>query len=164
MYAVISENLYWYQHFRGKTIVLARNGQPVDESFQKKGGIFQKIVNINDPEIKDIYNVKYYVEYSDNTVKDTIIWQIGDGFHVDRPYNIEKGEACIGVFGAVSVGGWNTNGRDESHKIIRLSDCTKFFVEYSYEKIDFILCSEPVIERVELSMENLIEAVKKHRV
>lgn len=164
MYAVINGYLYWYQHFRGKTIVLARNGQPVDESFQDKGGFYQKIVEKNDSEIKDIYNVKYYVEYSDSTVKDTNIWEIGDGFQADRPYMIENGDACIGIFGAVSGNGWNTNGRDESFKIISLSKCTKFYAEYSFEKKDFNICSENITEKIELSKDELIETIKKHRV
>lgn len=164
MYAVINNNLYWYQHFRGKTIVLARKGQPVDYTFEEKGDVFQKIVNIDDTEISDVYNVKFYVGYKDCLVENNDIWEVGDGFPSSRPYRIENGEACIGTIGAVSGNGWETNGRDESYKIIQLSDCSSFSAEYEYSKKDGVVCSEPVKQKIELSREELITLILTHRV
>ena len=164
MYAIISNTLYWYQSYRGKKIIVARNGQPVDETFEKGESSYTKTVDINDPEIMDIYNVKFYVEYQDERVKDIDVWQVGDKFPSDRPYEIEKGEACIGLFGAVSDGGWNTNGRDDSHKIISLSDCTKYWAEYTYEKKDGIVCSQAIITKKDFTKEGLIQEIVKHRV
>lgn len=164
MYAIINDNLYWYQRYRGRSIVLARKGQPVDVTFEKIDGVFRKDVNIGDTDIRDVYNIHFYVKYRDNIIDNNDIWAVGDGFQTSTPYKIEDGEACIGIFGAVSGNGWETNGRDYSHKIIKFSACSKFFAEYEYIKKDNNICTEPIMYKTELTKEELIKLVLRHRV
>ena len=165
MYALINNSLYWYQRFRGKNIIIARNGQPVDDSFVSSGeGIFKKEVDTNSSDISDIYNVHFYVMYKDEAYPEQDTWAIGDGVSSDRPYRIEDGEVCISGFGAVSGNGWTTNGRDESSKIIRLSDCSKFWVEYKYTKKDGVMCSPEQVDKQEVSKEELVRKIVEHRV
>lgn len=95
--------------------------------------------------------------YKDEAYTEQDTWAIGDGVSSERPYSIEDGEACISAFGAVSSNGWTTNGRDESSKIIRLSDCSKYFVEYKYTKKDGVLCNPEQVDRQEVSQEELIK-------
>jgi len=164
MYALINDNLYWYQRYRGRSIVLARKGQPVDVTYEEIDGVFRKDVNISDTDIRDVYNIHFYVEYRDNIIDNNDIWQVGDGFQTFTPYKIEDGEACIGIFGAVSGNGWETNGRDFSHKIIKLSACTGFWAEYDFKKKDNIICTEPILYKIELSREELIKLIVQHRI
>ena len=164
MFALVNGEIYRYEEFRGEVYLLTFDYNKACDGFKPfKHGSFKKNVTLSDCTITDVYSLKYYVEYMDSYIKDTKEWYLYEDNQSDRPYSIDKDEICLNVFGSCDEGGWKSLGREDSYKIISLSDCSAFFVDYIYKKREGEILDKQITQRCAVSKEEFVRLVKLSR-
>lgn len=164
MYAIMKDKLYRYSDAYGETELLTFDSSKVDASFSlSKHNCFTKVVEPQDNTISDIYMIDYLVGYVDSVVQDETQWYVSEQYPSDEPYSIDNGEICLYTSWSHDEGGWHSMGREGSFKIIKLSDCTEFVVEYSYDKYRGELQDSALVQRSNVSKDEFVKLVKKHR-
>ncbi|AOZ96913.1 MAG: hypothetical protein E7304_03680 [Butyrivibrio sp.] len=164
MFAIKDDLFYRYSRFRGRTKIMTYDKEKTDETFECQEGCYIKYVNIDDDTITKVYSLRFYVEYHDPVVHDTILWRISEDMYGYRPFSIDNNEVGITTFGSCKESGWHSHGRDNSSKIINLMDCNSYVLEYEYYKRDGRLLDKSDIERETVDKDKFIEAVKKHQI
>ncbi|WP_026490314.1 hypothetical protein [Butyrivibrio sp. XBB1001] len=165
MFAVMNELLYRYNEFMGNAKLFTFDNSKVDDSFSlNSNGCYVKEITSKDSSLTDIYDIDFLVSYEDAYIRDEKMWYILEDNRSDRPYSIDKDEICLNVFGSCDEGGWKSLGREDSYKIISLSDCSAFFVDYVYEKKEGEILDKQITQRCEVSKEEFVGLIKQHRV
>ena len=90
-------------------------------------------------------------------------WCVNDNRPMHKAPEIEKDELGIQGPGMNSTDGWVVYDQGASSKIIHLSDCTGFIVEYKYTVKDGKVLEEKLVEEVRMNAEEFKAEMIKHR-
>jgi hypothetical protein len=112
------------------------------EGFEAKRDYFKKSISINNPLLEVVYELHYWVRYKD-CVEDNEVWLVDEERSVGLKSNIENDEIIIDVAHDAKNESWVQYEKGAAAKIIKLSDCSEFFVEKVYLKRN-----ERIVDRI----------------
>lgn len=163
LYAIVNDVLYRYSDFLDDVRIFTKNNEKAHNGFSHCGNYYEKKISEADDCVTDIYNIKFWIDYKDNYFADQNEWYVAEDNRCDRKYRLEDGELCLNVFGSISEKGWHSLGREDSYKIIDLDDCSAYYVEYEYRKMNGKLFKESQIIREKVEKNFFVELIKKYR-
>lgn len=131
------------------------------ESFEPKRDYFKKNVNLDDPDLSEIYDIHFYVKCNDS-VEDTDIWLVDESRAVGLKANAEDNEVVIDVPHDAKNGSWISYEKGAAAKKIRLGDCEEYIVEKNYLKRDGKTVNE-LIERSSVTLNEFRLLMMMHR-
>ena len=166
MYIKYNEKLYRY--LEDDNELLTYKEDKIDSNFEEDDGIWFKEITPNDSNIQDIYDINFYVDYIDEKqtmklMRGVTRWCVNDNRPMHRAPEIEKDELGIQGPGMNSTDGWVVYDQGASSKIIHLSDCTGFIVEYKYTVKDGKVLEEKLVEEVRMNAEEFKAEMIKYR-
>ena len=169
MYIKYDGKIYYhsYPNIANKRYAITHNIEKLTEGFEKQYDYYKKIVCDDDPNIQDVYDIDFYVDYVDEKqtmklMRDVTRWCVNDNRPCYQQPEIEKDELGIQGMGMNDTDGWKTYDRGASSKIIHLSDCTGFIVKYTYTVKDGCKLTEELIEEVNMTSEEFKNEMIRH--
>ena len=116
-------------------------------------------------EIDSIFDVKYYVTYTNKTktIRGKRRWQVSETVPLHRGFDIEKNEVGICTNGMRRSSDWIQFDSCACSKIVDISECSDFTVRYEYSRKDGVDYEEPLIEEQEVSAEDFKRIMVSYR-
>ncbi|MBQ2745694.1 MAG: hypothetical protein IJF37_08815 [Lachnospiraceae bacterium] len=151
-----------------KDVISTYCKEKTDNTFYSVSDYYAKDFVITDPDIQDIYDINFYVDYIDEKqtmklMRGVTRWCVNDNRPMHKAPEIEKDELGIQGPGMNSTDGWVVYDQGASSKIIHLSDCTGFIVEYKYTVKDGKVLEKKLVEEVRMNAEEFKAEMIKHR-
>ena len=87
------------------------------EGFEAKRDYYKNIVKLDDPRLKSIYDIHYWVKYTD-CIEKSEIWNIDEGRTVGFLSNIENNEVVINVDHNAKDSSWTQYDKHAASKKI----------------------------------------------
>lgn len=103
------------------------------EGFEPKRDYFKKIVQLDDPVLAELYEIRYWVKYTDS-VETKDLWLVDEGRSVGLSAFLENDEIIIDVTHDAKDDSWMQYDKGAAAKKISLCDCTDCFIEKIYKK------------------------------
>ena len=168
MYIKYDNILYDSVHDDDGLNLITRCESKIDKSFLKTTRSYYKIISQDDPNIQDVYDINFYVDYIEEKqtmklMRGVTRWCVNDNRPMHKAPEIEKDELGIQGPGMNSTDGWVVYDQGASSKIIHLSDCTGFIVEYKYTVKDGKVLEEKLVEEVRMNAEEFKAEMIKYR-
>ena len=168
MYIKYNNKLYSYRNLIECKKIVTRIEEKSDGDFYKNRSVWVKIIEETDPNIQDVYDINFYVDYIDEKqtmklMRGVTRWCVNDNRPMHKAPEIEKDEIGIQGPGMNSTDGWVVYDQGASSKIIHLSDCTGFIVEYKYTVKDGKVLEEKLVEEVRMNAEEFKAEMIKYR-
>jgi len=101
--------------------------------YESEHDYFYKYIPLNDPELKNLYEIHFWVRYHDNVEKNEL-WLVDEGRYVGIVPNIEEGKVVIDVEHDSKDETWEQYDKYAASKIINLKDCEEFIIEKIFYK------------------------------
>ena len=154
MYATVRNNIYTLVDsiVMGKELI-TRKKEKTDDSFTYEDGYYTKTLD-NYDEITDIYDLRFGVEYNDQLLKDNSKFEISPKRLIHYDLNAEDHEVDLFVSRRCESNGWEMLDNYSSHKNLKLSECSGFYLKYTYKKRNGEYCKEPV--EIEIPVTKLV--------
>ena len=157
-----------YSYLEDDNEILTYDESKIDDDFEEDDGIYFKGIEEDDPNIHNVYEIDFYVDYVDEKqtmklMRDVTRWCVNDNRPCYQQPEIEKDELGIQGMGMNDTDGWKTYDRGASSKIIHLSDCTGFIVKYTYTVKDGRKLAEKLIEEVNMTSEEFKNEMIRHK-
>lgn len=146
MYAVYKNNIYFFSDsiVVGRRL-LTRKKEKTDDSFYFEDGDYIKQLD-NLDEISDIYSLRFFVTYTDQYFKSGSILEVRPKWNAHYDVNAEDHIVDLFVSARCEENGWEMLDNYSSHKNLKLSECTGFFLKYKYEKHNGVACDNEEID------------------
>lgn len=166
MYIIYKGLIYRYRLTDNELLTYCVN--KIDDTFSEEEGIFYKSIDNTDPNIQDIYDVDFYVTYTDDseTLKHgepVTRWNINKMGMLYRNPDMEKGEVGLHLPHDSWSDDWIQDDKYSCSKIVDLYDCSDYTVIYTYSVKDGKKLDEPLIEEVVMTAEDFLQERLKYR-
>lgn len=130
------KNKTYIANFKNNKIkLLTYDRNKVIEGFESKRDYFIKTVDINASYLKTLYEIHFYVKYTDS-VENNNEWIVDEERAVGLNGNIENNEIIIDVLHDSKDEAWITYEKGAAAKRISLTECKDFIIEKIYLKLD----------------------------
>ena len=170
MYIKYNQKIYdlIYSNMKKKTVISTYLEDKTDESFYRISDYYAKDFSEADPNIQDIYEVDFYVTYTDDseTLKHgepVSRWHINNMGMIYRTPDIEKNEIGLSLLHDSWSKDWIQHDKYECSKIVNLHDCTDFTVVYTYTYRNGKKLEEPMVEEVTVEAEEFKALMLQYR-
>ena len=104
-----------------------------EKGFEAEKDYYVKMIKIEDEDLEELYEKKFYVRYKD-IVEENEIWRVDEGRAVGLIPDIENGIVVIDVPNSPKDDTWIQYERGEAAKQISLKDCTEYMIKTIYSK------------------------------
>lgn len=167
-------------------LIITHNTEKTDDSFFALSDYYAKICEMGDKNIKNIYEIDFYVGYHDTseTVKDAEkyayegsgmieeaqravkdgIWCVNEGIPLHRSPILEDNELGLSLNHVSCSEDWIQYDRSFCSKIIDLYDCSEYIVRYTYSFKDGVQLPEAEVVEVKMAAEAFKEEMLKYRI
>lgn len=157
-----------YSNLKEKYVITTYCEEKVDETFYKMWDYYAKDYVEIDPNIQDIYDVDFYVTYTDDseTLKHgepVTRWNINKMGMLYRKPDMEKGEVGLHLPHDSWSDDWIQDDKYSCSKIVDLYDCSDYTVVYTYSVKDGKKLDEPLVEEVVMTAEDFLQERLKYR-
>ena len=168
MYIKYNDVLYDFLDKKEYYKIITRISSKTDESFYKKFEVFVKEIKLTDSNIQDIYDVDFYVTYTDDseTLKHgqpVTRWNINKMGMLYRRLDMEKNEIGLSLPHDSWSDDWIQDEKYSCSKIVDLYDCSDYTVVYTYTFKDGKKLDEPYVEEVKMTAEDFQQERLKYR-
>ena len=102
-----------------------------EERIEAKRDYYVKRIKIEDEDLEELYEKKFYVRYKDS-VEENEIWKILYG--TDLEMDIQRGIVVITLRSMRNDNKWKIVEKGVSEKQISLKDCTEYIIKNVYSK------------------------------
>ena len=151
-----------------KEVVSTYFKEKTDETFYEIFDYYAKDFINTDVNIQDIYNVDFYVSYTDEseTLKQAPTverWCVNEGRPMYRNPELEKNELGIVLQQVTRSDDWIQDDKCSCSKIIDLYECSDYTVKYTYTFKDGKKLDEKEIVEVKMKAEEFKAEILKYR-
>ncbi len=133
MIAEYQGNIYFASDHDNYIALVTHNPSKCIGWYESEYDYFYKYIPLDDPELKNLYEIHFWVKYHDCIEKDDI-WCVDEGRYVGIVPNIEEGKVVIDVGHDSKDETWEQYDKYAASKMINLSDCEEFIIEKKYIK------------------------------
>ena len=129
-------NYIYIANLKGKHIILITcQKEKATEGFIQKRDYYKKQISITDKDLKDLYDIHFYVQY-DDIQEGSKKWLVDDDRAIGINGDINNNEVIIDVDHDSKHKSWIQYERGAAAKKIKLNDCESFIIEKRYVKQD----------------------------
>ena len=186
MYIKNNNELFYLVDKKDYYKIVTRKESKSDKTFYSRLNVFIKEIAIDDPDIRDIYDVDFFVIYFDEseTIKKAAkyvyegtgmlqpsqraikegIWCVNEGRPLYRTPKIEDGEVGLWLHQQSCSDDWVMDDRCSCSKIVDLYDCSGYIVKYTYTVKDGVQLPKEEIVEVKMSAEDFRNEMLKYRI
>ena len=148
--------------------IVTRSKDKANDTFLKTKYSYYKVILEDDTNIQDIYEVDFYVTYTDEseTLKragNPSRWLVNEGRPLYKNPEIEKNELGLSLIQQSYSDDWIMDDRCSCSKIVDLFDCTDFTVVYTYTNKDGKKLDEVIVEEVKVEAEEFKMLMLKYK-
>lgn len=134
--------------------LLTKSEEKANKSFNKTTEIYYKIIEETDPNIQDIYDVKFYIKW-DSKLKNVITkWRIHSWDYFS--------EGSVNLCHEGHLPGWTIVEKGLSETCIDAEQIEGYSVEYKYIVKDGKKLDEPLIEEREVTRQEFEEIMETY--
>ena len=157
-----------YSNFEKKYVITTYFDEKVDESFYKMWDYYAKDYVETDQNIQDIYDVDFYVTYTDDseTLKKADKqgkWLVNEGRPLYRNPEIEENELGLSLIKQSFSEDWIMDDRCSCSKIVDLYDCSDYTVVYTYIFKDGQKLDEKEVVEIEMTADEFKKEMIKYK-
>ena len=128
MFATYDGKTYLYDRIDGRSFISTYRKEKADESFSFDDGVWTKEISPQDNRLTELYKKQFWAEYTD-AAEGRKAWIVNEGRPGHAKPDLDKGELLIAIPKVRKRKGWNPYGEKASSKIVRVEECSYYFVE-----------------------------------
>ena len=137
MYVKYNNELYSYRDLDECKKIVTYKEEKKNNNFYRHRSVWVKVITLDDPNIQDIYDVDFYVNYTDDseTLKKANRqgkWLVNEGRPLYKNPEIENNELGLSLIKQSYSSDWVMDDRCSCSKIVDLYDCSDYTVVYTY--------------------------------
>ena len=152
MYIRYNNFEYGYRNLPECKKIVTRKEEKSDETFYKNREVWVKIIEETDPNIQDIFDIKFYVTWDSKLENVITKWSI----HTWDYFS----DGSINLYHEGHLPDWRIVEKGISQKCIKASQVEGYAVEYKYIVKDGKKLDEPLIEEREVLREEFEEIME----
>ena len=186
MYIKNNNELFYLVDKKDYYKIVTRKEGKSDKTFYSRLNVFIKEIAIDDPDIRDIYDVDFFVIYFDEseTIKKAAkyvyegtemlqpsqraikegIWCVNEGRPLYRTPKIEDGEVGLWLHQQSCSEDWVMDDRCSCSKIVDIHECSKLTVRYTYSVKNGTPLTEKEVVEVDMEPEDFTSEMLKYRI
>lgn len=135
MIAEYNNNTYIANLRDAHIVLMTYQKEKATEGFSQKRNYYKKKININDEGLTDLYDIHFYIQYTD-IEEGYRRWLVDEDRAIGINGNISNNEVIIDVDHDSKHKSWIQYEKGAAAKKIKLNDCKCFIIEKSYVKQD----------------------------
>ena len=151
MLAEYNGNIYIANVKSNQVVLLTYDYNKVIDGFERNKDYFKKVVSIDDPLLKNIYEIHYWVKYNDNSEKEGLL-RVDEDRAVGLKADVENDIVVIDIPYNALDDTWLQYDNGAAAKRINLLDCTEYYIEKRFIKYNKKTVNE-VIEKKSVSLD-----------
>ncbi len=155
MYINYNKKVYGYRKVIDCKKIVTKIEEKSDGDFYKHGSSWVKVIDETDPNIQDIYDVKFYIKWDSHLKNVTKKW------HIETCNYFPEGIVRLCHEGYLP--GWKIIEKGLSEIYLKPSKIEGYSVEYIYVVKDGKKLSEPLVIEQKLDMQEFDELIEMYR-
>ena len=155
MYIKYNDKLYSYRNLVECKKIVTRIEEKSDGDFYKNRSVWVKIIGETDPNIQDIYDVKFYIKW------DSQLESVITKWHIETCDYFTDGSVRLCHEGYLP--GWKIVEKGLSETYLKAEKIEGYSVEYKYVVKDGKKLDEPLVVEKEVDRQEFDELVEMYR-
>ena len=155
MYIKYNDKLYSYRNLVECKKIVTRIEEKSDGDFYKNRSVWVKIIGETDPNIQDIYDVKFYIKW------DSQLESVITKWHIETCDYFTDGNVRLCHEGYLP--GWKIVEKGLSETYLKAEKIEGYSVEYKYVVKDGKKLDEPLVVEKEVDRQEFDELVEMYR-